>query len=43
MTNQPSILFYDCKHICVCLECEETNPLIHCPYCRSIAIEKNCI
>ena len=43
LTNQPNILFYDCMHICTCLECEEFKPLNSCPYCRAIAIEKNCI
>ena len=43
LTNLPNILFYDCMHICTCLECEELNPLNSCPYCRAIAIEKNCI
>ena len=40
LSKDPSILFYDCRHICVCLECEERNPLVRCPYCRTIAITK---
>ena len=43
LNNQPNILFYDCMHICTCLECEELKPLNSCPNCRAIAIEKNCI
>ena len=43
LSNEPNILFSNCKHICICLECEEVNPLNSCPYCRSIVIEKNSI
>ena len=41
LSNEPNILFSNSKHICICLECEEINPLNSCPYCRSIVIEKN--
>ena len=43
LSNEPNILFSNCKHICICLECKEVNPLNSCPYCRSIVIEKNSI
>ena len=43
LNNQPNILFYDCMHICTCLECEELKPLNSCPYCRAIAIKNICI
>ena len=43
LSNEPNILFSNCNHICICLECEEVNPLNSCPYCRSNVIKKKCI
>ena len=34
LIKEPYILFTDCRHICICLECEEIKPLNKCPYCR---------
>ena len=34
LSEDPNVLFYDCRHICVCQECEERNPLSRCPVCR---------
>ena len=34
LINEPRVLFYDCMHYCVCLECEEIKPFKSCPYCR---------
>ena len=35
LSKEPKVLFYDCMHYCVCLECEEINPFDSCPYCRT--------
>ena len=43
LRTEPNILCYDCMHICICLECEEVNPLNTCPYCRLVIKEKICI
>ena len=32
--NKPNILFTDCLHICVCLECDKTGNFNKCPICR---------
>ena len=32
--KEPSVLFLECLHYCVCLECEEANPFRKCPSCR---------
>ena len=34
LSKKPQLLFVECKHYCVCLECEETKPLSKCPKCR---------
>ena len=34
LMKEPNILFTDCRHICICLECEKIKPLNKCPYCR---------
>ena len=31
LSKEPSVLFLECLHYCVCLECEETNPFRKCP------------
>ena len=33
--KEPNILFADCNHICVCLECVKIKSLANCPYCRN--------
>ena len=35
LTEPPNVLFTDCRHICICLECEEIKPLDKCPYCKT--------
>ena len=35
LMNEPKVLFYDCMHYCVCLECEEMKPFKSCPCCRT--------
>ena len=32
--NEPKMLFLECLHYCVCLECEEANPFQKCPFCK---------
>ena len=34
LTKEPNILFTDCRHICICLECEEIKSLGKCSYCK---------
>ena len=34
LNKEPNTLFTDCRHICICLECEEIKPLSKCPYCK---------
>ena len=34
LIKEPNILFTDCRHICICLECEKIKPLGKCPYCK---------
>ena len=35
LSNKPDILFTNCLHHCVCLECETINPFESCPYCKN--------
>ena len=35
LSKNPELLFVNCLHRCVCLECEETNPFRRCPSCRT--------
>ena len=35
LSKKPELLFVNCLHCCVCLECEETNPFHRCPSCRT--------
>ena len=35
LSNKPDILFINCLHHCVCLECETINPFESCPYCKN--------
>ena len=35
LSKEPKVLFYDCMHYCVCLECEERKPFKSCPCCRT--------
>ena len=35
LTEPPNVLFTDCRHICICFECEEIKPLSKCPYCKT--------
>ena len=34
LQNKPEILFYDCRHCCVCSDCEKVKHLMKCPCCR---------
>ena len=40
LSNKPDILFANCVHHCVCLECETINPFERCPYCKNIIAMK---
>ena len=35
LDKEPNILFTDCNHICMCLECTKIKSLDNCPYCRT--------
>ena len=35
LSKKPELLFVNCLHRCVCMECEETNPFHRCPSCRT--------
>ena len=35
LDKEPNILFTDCNHICMCLECVKIKSLDNCPYCRN--------
>ena len=35
LDKEPNILFTDCNHICMCLECAKIKSLDNCPYCRT--------
>ena len=36
LSKEPELLFIDCLHRCVCLECEKTSPFHRCPSCRTL-------
>ena len=40
LNNKPGIMFYDCRHCCVCSDCEKVKPLMRCPYCRNTITTK---
>ena len=35
LTNLPNILFCNCRHIAICVECEEMKSLALCPVCKT--------
>ena len=34
LTNLPNILFCNCGHLCLCVECDKTKSLNVCPVCK---------
>ena len=40
LSKEPKVLFYDCMHYCVCLECVERKPFKSCPYCGTRILTK---
>ena len=36
LLKEPELLFINCLHRCVCLECEKTSPFRRCPSCRTL-------
>ncbi|KAL3783956.1 hypothetical protein ACHAW5_010470 [Stephanodiscus triporus] len=38
--NTKSVLFMDCRHLCVCKDCGHLNVLVQCPLCRQIIRER---
>ena len=42
LSNKPNLIFINCLHCCVCLECEKRKPFNRCPSCRTdISIKIN--
>ena len=35
LTNPPNVLFCNCGHLCLCVECEEMKSLKFCPVCKT--------
>ena len=35
LTNLPNVLFCNCGHIPICVECEEVKSLVVCPVCKT--------
>ena len=35
LERKPDVLFIECNHICMCRDCEKTQPSTRCPYCRT--------
>ena len=35
LTNPPNVLFCNCRHIPICVECEEVKSLAVCPVCKT--------
>ena len=35
LTNPPNVLFCNCRHIAICIECDKTKSLNICPICKT--------
>ena len=35
LSNPPNVLFCNCGHLCICLECDKTKSLNTCPVCKT--------
>ena len=35
LTNPPYVLFCNCRHLCLCVECDEAKILEKCPVCKT--------
>ena len=35
LSNPPNVLFCNCGHLCLCVECEEVKSLVVCPVCKT--------
>ena len=35
LTNTPNVLFCNCGHLCVCIECDKVKSLNTCPVCKT--------
>ena len=40
LDRKPNVLFVECKHTCVCEECEKIHPTTKCPCCRTKISER---
>ena len=40
LSNKPNLIFINCLHCCVCLECEKRRPFNKCPSCRTNILMK---
>ena len=34
LTNPPNVLFCNCGHLCICVECDRVKSLNTCPVCK---------
>ena len=35
LTNTPNVLFCNCGHLCICIECDKVKSLNTCPVCKT--------
>ena len=35
LTNPPNVLFCNCGHLCLCVECDKVKSLKDCPMCKT--------
>ena len=43
LTNPPNVLFCNCGHLCLCVECDKTKSLDNCPICKTENVIKRTI
>ena len=43
LTNLPNVLFCNCGHIAICVECDKTKSLKNCPICKTENVIKRTI
>ena len=35
LTNPPNVLFCNCGHLCICIECDKVKSVTNCPICKT--------
>ena len=43
LINPPNVLFCNCGHLCICVECDKTKRLKNCPICKTETTSKRTI